>query len=94
MTSQYAPYTPLPPARSPADPPLPSEQSRIQHETGLKHKGNYERFIRDIYKRGEKDARDKAEEAREMARIEAVSSAQGFTERAANLTSSLRRPHN
>ncbi|ORY79309.1 hypothetical protein BCR35DRAFT_97119 [Leucosporidium creatinivorum] len=45
--------------------------SRILHETGLKHKGNYERFIRDIYKRGEKDQKEKAEEAREIARIEA-----------------------
>lgn len=54
-------------------------QSRILHETGLKHKGNYERFIRDIYKKGERDQRDKAHEASEMARIEAVSSVVGHT---------------
>ncbi|SCV74106.1 BQ2448_6538 [Microbotryum intermedium] len=44
--------------------------SRIHHETGLKHKGNYERYIREIYKRGERDKRDKKEEAEEIARIE------------------------
>lgn len=55
--------------------PLSFPQSRLHHETGLRHKGNYERFIRDIYKRGEKDKKDKAEEATEMARMEAVSSA-------------------
>lgn len=55
------------------NPGCPQLQSRILHETGLKHKGNYERFIRDIYKRGERDQREKKEEAAEIARIEAVS---------------------
>ena len=64
LTSAFASFCP-----SAFHPP----QSRILHETGLKHKGNYERFIRDIYKRGERDQKDKAEEAREIARIEAVS---------------------
>ncbi|GAA5932368.1 uncharacterized protein JCM15063_001202 [Sporobolomyces koalae] len=49
--------------------------SRIQHETGLRHKGNYERYIRDIYKRGARDAKDKVEESKEMARIEAAAKA-------------------
>ncbi|KAL8287078.1 hypothetical protein RQP46_004084 [Phenoliferia psychrophenolica] len=49
--------------------------SRNLHETGLRHKGNYERFIRDIYKRGAKDQRDKAEEEREIARIDAAANA-------------------
>ncbi|GAA5952952.1 hypothetical protein JCM21900_001528 [Sporobolomyces salmonicolor] len=46
--------------------------SRTQHETGLRHKGNYERYIRDIYKKGDRDRKDKAEEAKEIARIEAA----------------------
>ena len=49
-------------------------QSRTHHETGLRHKGNYERYIRDIYKKGERDNRDKAQEAKEIARIDAVRS--------------------
>ncbi|GAA5912509.1 uncharacterized protein JCM6883_005925 [Sporobolomyces salmoneus] len=49
--------------------------SRIQHETGLRHKGNYERYIRDIYKRGAKDQKDKIEESKEIARIEAAAKA-------------------
>ncbi|GAA6010961.1 hypothetical protein JCM11491_005883 [Sporobolomyces phaffii] len=49
--------------------------SRIQHETGFRHKGNYERYIRDIYKRGARDAKDKVEEAREIARIDAAAKA-------------------
>ncbi|KAK4058420.1 hypothetical protein OIO90_000578 [Microbotryomycetes sp. JL221] len=47
-------------------------QSRTQHETGLKHKGNYERFIRDMYRKGAKDKHEKEEEAAEIARIEAA----------------------
>ncbi|GAA6058773.1 hypothetical protein JCM10212_001889 [Sporobolomyces blumeae] len=49
--------------------------SRIHHETGLRHKGNYERYIRDIYKRGAKDAKDKREEEKEIKRIEAAARA-------------------
>lgn len=52
----------------------PPPQSRVQHETGLRHKGNYDRYITQIYKKGEKDQRDKAEESREIARMEAVRS--------------------
>ncbi|KAF8210177.1 hypothetical protein K438DRAFT_1903794 [Mycena galopus ATCC 62051] len=39
-----------------------------QHENGLRHKGNQERFIRSIYKAGEKKKKDDEEERREMAR--------------------------
>ncbi|KAJ6499354.1 hypothetical protein C8R45DRAFT_113640 [Mycena sanguinolenta] len=44
--------------------------SRQQHENGLRHKGNQERFIRSIYKAGEKKKKDDEEEKREMARVE------------------------
>ncbi|KAJ7901775.1 hypothetical protein B0H14DRAFT_3080043 [Mycena olivaceomarginata] len=44
--------------------------SRQQHENGLRHKGNQERFIRSIYKAGEKKKKDDEEERREMARVE------------------------
>jgi WW domain-binding protein 4 len=47
--------------------------SRQQHENGLRHKGNTERFIRSIYKAGEKKKKDDEEERREMARVEQVS---------------------
>ncbi|KAJ7262230.1 hypothetical protein B0H12DRAFT_321708 [Mycena haematopus] len=46
--------------------------SRQQHENGLRHKGNQERFIRGIYKAGEKKKKDDEEERREMARVEQV----------------------
>ncbi|GAA5853565.1 hypothetical protein JCM5353_007784, partial [Sporobolomyces roseus] len=49
--------------------------SRTQHETGFRHKGNYERYIRDIYKRGARDQKDKNEEAKEIARIDAAAKA-------------------
>lgn len=48
--------------------------SRTQHETGLKHKGNVERFVRNLYKTGEKRKADLEEEEREMVRIQRVSS--------------------
>ncbi|KAJ7647382.1 hypothetical protein FB45DRAFT_975082 [Roridomyces roridus] len=44
--------------------------SRQQHENGLRHKGNQERFIRSIYKAGEKKKKDDEEERREMKRVE------------------------
>ncbi|WVO14309.1 hypothetical protein L204_101941 [Cryptococcus depauperatus] len=49
--------------------------SRRQHETGLKHTGNRERFIRDLYRGGEKAKKEKAQEVAEMARIEAAAQA-------------------
>ena len=47
--------------------------SRKQHETGLRHKGNVERFVRGLYKAGEKRKADLEEEKREMERVEKVS---------------------
>jgi len=46
--------------------------SRQQHENGLRHKGNRDRFIRGLYKDGEKKKKDLEEEKREMARVEMV----------------------
>jgi len=46
--------------------------SRQQHENGLRHKGSVERFIRGIYKSGEKQKKDLEEEKREMRRVEQV----------------------
>lgn len=48
--------------------------SRSQHEGGLRHKGNVERFVRGLYKAGEKRKQDLEEEKRDMARVEQVSS--------------------
>lgn len=50
-------------------------QSRKQHETGLKHQGNKERFIRDLYKSGNMAKKEKLAAEAEMERINAVSSA-------------------
>ncbi|KAL4073955.1 hypothetical protein V8B97DRAFT_1269642 [Scleroderma yunnanense] len=36
--------------------------SRTQHESGLRHKGNVERFVRGLYKDGEKRVREREEE--------------------------------
>ncbi|KAF8222943.1 hypothetical protein L208DRAFT_572019 [Tricholoma matsutake] len=44
--------------------------SRQQHENGLRHKGNVERFIRGLYKGSEKRKKDLDEEKRDMARVE------------------------
>jgi hypothetical protein len=44
--------------------------SRQQHENGLRHKGNVERFIRGLYKGSEKRKKDIDEEKRDMARVE------------------------
>ncbi|KAJ3556246.1 hypothetical protein NM688_g2129 [Phlebia brevispora] len=49
--------------------------SRRQHEGGLRHKGNVERFVRDLYKTGERRKHDLEEEKREMARIERAANA-------------------
>ena len=48
--------------------------SRQQHENGPRHKGNVERFVRGIYKAGEKHKKDLEEERREMKRVEQASS--------------------
>ncbi|VDC06411.1 unnamed protein product [Peniophora sp. CBMAI 1063] len=49
--------------------------SRRQHESGLRHQGNKERYVRNIYKQGEKRKKDEAEEKREIARIEQAANA-------------------
>ncbi|KAJ8077169.1 hypothetical protein AAF712_004068 [Marasmius tenuissimus] len=49
--------------------------SRQQHENGLRHKGNRDRFIRGLYKEGEKKKKDLEEEKREMARVERAAQA-------------------
>ncbi|KAG9031931.1 hypothetical protein FRB95_002067 [Tulasnella sp. JGI-2019a] len=46
--------------------------SRQQHENGLRHKGNKDRFIRELYKSGEKKKKDKEQEDREMKMVEQV----------------------
>ncbi|KAJ3999613.1 hypothetical protein F5050DRAFT_1736690 [Lentinula boryana] len=49
--------------------------SRQHHENGLRHKGNRERFIRGLYKEGEKRKKDSEDEKREMARVELAAQA-------------------
>lgn len=49
--------------------------SRQHHENGLRHKGNVDRFVRGLYKAGEKQKKDADEEKREMMRIEQAASA-------------------
>ncbi|CAL1706497.1 unnamed protein product [Somion occarium] len=49
--------------------------SRRQHETGLRHKGNVERFVRGLYKAGEKRKQDLEEEKREMVRVDQAAQA-------------------
>ncbi|GAA6055985.1 hypothetical protein JCM3770_000764 [Rhodotorula araucariae] len=49
--------------------------SRLHHETGLRHKGNYERYIREVYRKGMQDKRDRVDEAKELARVEAAAAA-------------------
>jgi WW domain-binding protein 4 len=44
--------------------------SRSQHENGLRHKGNKERFVRGLYKKAEQKKKDEVEEQREMARVD------------------------
>ncbi|EJD52796.1 hypothetical protein AURDEDRAFT_111346 [Auricularia subglabra TFB-10046 SS5] len=49
--------------------------SRSQHENGLRHQGNKERYVRNLYKTAERKKRDDEEEKREMKRIEAAAQA-------------------
>jgi len=46
--------------------------SRTQHETGMRHQGNKERFVKSLYKAGEKRKKDEEEERREMKGVEAA----------------------
>ncbi|TIB40017.1 hypothetical protein E3P86_00862 [Wallemia ichthyophaga] len=59
--------------------------SRSQHENGLKHKGNKDRFIRSIYKRSEQNERDRAFEERELRRLEGIGGAASAKETATGL---------
>ncbi|TFK54533.1 hypothetical protein OE88DRAFT_1625642 [Heliocybe sulcata] len=49
--------------------------SRRQHENGLRHQGNKERFVRGLYKASEKRKQDAEEEKRDMARVEQAAQA-------------------
>ncbi|KAG1742806.1 hypothetical protein EDB19DRAFT_1894812 [Suillus lakei] len=49
--------------------------SRQHHENGMRHKGNVERFVRGLYKAGEKAVKDRDEEKREMERISKAAAA-------------------
>ncbi|KAI6047787.1 hypothetical protein EDC04DRAFT_2886590 [Pisolithus marmoratus] len=49
--------------------------SRTQHENGLRHKGNVERFIRGLYKEGEKRVREREEEKGIMAGVKKAAEA-------------------
>ena len=46
--------------------------SRSHHENGMRHKGNKERFVKGLYKAGEKKKKDLEEEKREMRNVEAA----------------------
>lgn len=47
--------------------------SKRQHENGLRHKGNRDRYVRGLYKEGERRKKDLDEEKREIERIEKAS---------------------
>ncbi|KAA1090990.1 hypothetical protein PGT21_019996 [Puccinia graminis f. sp. tritici] len=44
--------------------------SRAQHENGLRHKGNLERYIRDIYKKEDRAKKERTDEASQVSKIE------------------------
>jgi len=46
--------------------------SRAHHENGMRHQGNKERFVKSLYKAGEKRKKDEEEERREMRHVEAA----------------------
>jgi WW domain-binding protein 4 len=46
--------------------------SRTHHENGMRHQGNKERFVKGLYKAGEKKRKDEDEERREMKSVEAA----------------------
>lgn len=43
--------------------------SKAQHENGLRHKGNLERYIRDIYKKEDRLQKERADEAQQVFKI-------------------------
>ena len=46
--------------------------SRAQHENGMRHKGNKDKYIKDLYRKGAQDAKDKVDLERQLAAIGAV----------------------
>jgi WW domain-binding protein 4 len=46
--------------------------SRTHHENGMRHQGNKERFVKGLYKAGEKKKKEEEEEKREMKNVEAA----------------------
>jgi WW domain-binding protein 4 len=46
--------------------------SRAHHENGMRHQGNKERFVKGLYKAGERKKKDEEEERREMKNVEAA----------------------
>ncbi|KDN42623.1 hypothetical protein K437DRAFT_275117 [Tilletiaria anomala UBC 951] len=49
--------------------------SRQQHENGLRHKGNVERALKNVYKQSHLQRKEKSDAAKEMKRIEAAAKA-------------------
>lgn len=47
--------------------------SRLQHENGMRHKGNVERALKDVYRKSENDRREKRNLEIEMKKINRVS---------------------
>ena len=52
--------------------------SRMQHEGGMRHKGNVERSLKETYRKGEQARRDEEKAKAEMRKIEKVSAATGL----------------
>lgn len=50
--------------------------SRMQHENGLRHKGNVERSLKGTYRKAERERREEEMAKREMKAIEKVSKTQ------------------
>ena len=46
--------------------------SRAHHENGMRHQGNKERFVKGLYKAGEKKKKEEEEERREMKNVDAA----------------------
>jgi WW domain-binding protein 4 len=46
--------------------------SRTHHENGMRHQGNKERFVKGLYKAGEKKKKEEEEERREMKNVDAA----------------------
>lgn len=47
--------------------------SRLQHENGMRHKGNVERALKDVYRKSENERREKSIQQTEMRKINKVS---------------------